>query len=61
MDYVKIGPFKILKSIKGVSFKFDLLSIIKIYPVFYALFLEPADNATPIITIKSGYIDFQKE
>ena len=61
LNHVKIGLFKILKSIKGISFKFDLLNIIKIYPVFYALFLKPADNATLTIIIKPGYINSQKE
>ena len=58
LNHVKIGLFKILRSIKGISFKFDLLNIIRIYPVFYALLLEPANNATLIIVIKPGYIDF---
>ena len=57
LDYVKIGLFKILKNIKGISFKLDLPNIIRIYPVFYALLLELADNATLIIIIKPGYID----
>ena len=58
LNHVKIGPFKILKNIKGISFKLDLPNIIKIYPVFHALLLEPANNATLIIIIKPGYIDF---
>ena len=58
LDHVKIGPFKILKNIKRISFKLDLPNIIKIYPVFYALLLKPADNATPTVIIKPGYIDF---
>ena len=57
LDYIKIELFKILRNIKGISFKLDLLSIIRIYPVFHALLLKPADNATPIIIIKPGYID----
>ena len=61
LNYVKIGPFKILKNIKGISFKFNLPNIIKIYLVFYASLLEPADNATLITIIKPGYIDFQEK
>ena len=57
LDYVKIGPFRILKNIKGVSFKLDLPNIIKIHPVFHAFFLKPADNTTPTAIIKPGYID----
>ena len=58
LNHVKIGPFKILRNIKGVSFKLDLLSIIRIYPVFHVLLLKPANNATPIIIIEPRYIDF---
>ena len=58
LNYVKIGPFKILKNIKGASFKLDLPNIIKIHPVFYVLLLKPADNATLTTVIKPGYIDF---
>ena len=61
LNHVKIGPFKILRSIKGVSFKFGLPNTIKIHPVFHALLLKPADNATPTAIIKPGYIDSQKE
>ena len=57
LDYVKIELFKILRNIKGINFKLDLLNIIKIHPVFHAFFLKPTDNTTPIIIIKPGYID----
>ena len=57
LNYVKIGLFKVLKSIRGASFELDLPSIIRIYPVFYALLLKPANNATLIIIIKPGYIN----
>ena len=57
LNHVKIGPFKVLKNIKGTSFKLDLPNIIKIYPVFYVLLLKPADNATLTVIIKPGYID----
>ena len=58
LNHIKIGPFKILRNIKGVSFKLDLLNIIRIYLVFYALFLKPADNTTLTAIIKPGYINF---
>ena len=61
LNHVKIGPFKILKSIKGVSFKLGLPNIIRIHPIFHALLLKPADNATPTAIIKPGYIDSQEE
>jgi len=56
LNYKKIRPFKIKKSIKGISFKLDLSKIIKIYPVFYASFFKPANNKTPIIKILKKYI-----
>ena len=61
LNYIKIGPFRILKSIKGISFKLDLPNIIKIYLVFYASLFKPADNATLTVIIKPGYIDSQKK
>ena len=61
LNHIKIEFFKILKSIKGISFKLDLLNIIKIYLVFYASLFEPANNATPTVIIKPGYINFQEK
>ena len=58
LNYVKIEPFKILKSIKGINFKLDLPNTIRIHPVFYVSLLKPANNATPTAIIKLGYIDF---
>ena len=57
LNYVKIGLFKILKSIKGVSFKLNLLNIIKIYPVFYTLLLKPVNNTILTVIIKPRYIN----
>ena len=51
LNYIKIGPFKILRSIKGINFKLDLPNTIKIYLVFYAFFLEPANDVTLTVTI----------
>jgi len=56
LNYKKIKPFKIKKSIKGISFKLDLLKIIKIHSVFHALFLKPVNNKTPVIKIPKKYI-----
>ena len=39
LNYIKIGPFKILRNIKGISFKLDLLSIIRGTPSFSRLTL----------------------
>jgi hypothetical protein len=42
LDSKKIGPFKIKRNIRDISFEFELLLIIRIYPVFYISLLEPA-------------------
>ena len=46
LDYVKVGPFFIKKQKGLISYKIDLLKDSKIYPVFYILLLEPADQKT---------------
>jgi len=56
LNYKKIKLFKIKRSIKGISFKFDLLKIIKTYSVFHVLFLKLTNKKTPIIKILKGYI-----
>jgi hypothetical protein len=38
----KIGPFKIKRNIRDISFKLQLPLIIRIYLIFYMLLLEPA-------------------
>ena len=56
-NYIKIGPFKILRSIKGISFKLDLLDAIRIHPVFHVFLFELANNATPAAIVQPEYID----
>jgi len=56
LNHKKIGPFKIKRSIKGISFKLDLPKIMRIYPVFHASLLKPVNNRTPVIKIPEGYI-----
>jgi len=51
LDYKKVKPFRIKKSIKNINFKLDLPKTIKIHPVFHALLLKPANNRTPITKI----------
>jgi hypothetical protein len=43
LDHRKLGPFKIVRNIKNVSFELQLPLTIKIYPVFHISFLESAD------------------
>jgi len=57
LNYKKIRPFKIKRSIKNVSFKLDLLKTIKIYLVFHALFFKPVNKRIPIIKIPKKYVE----
>jgi len=41
LDYIKIGPFKIVKKILEVMYRLNLLAKIKIYPIQYIAMLEP--------------------
>jgi hypothetical protein len=42
LNLKKIGPFKIKRNIRDISFELKLLPAIRIYPVFHILLLEPA-------------------
>jgi len=42
LDYVKLGPFRILAKILNLTYKLDLPAKMKIYPVQYIAMLEPA-------------------
>ena len=48
LDYKKIGPFKIKRNIRNISYKLHLPSTIKIHPVFHVSLLKPADPDTSI-------------
>jgi hypothetical protein len=47
LNYRKFKLFKIIRYVKGTSFKLQLLLTIKIHPVFYIFLLEPAYSKTP--------------
>ena len=51
MDYKKLELFKINKKIGSINYKFKLLKIIEIYPVFYISLLELVLPDTFIILI----------
>jgi hypothetical protein len=42
LDSKKIGPFKIKRNIRDISFEFKLPLIIRIYFIFHLSLLEPA-------------------
>jgi hypothetical protein len=47
LDSKKIGPFKVKRNIRDISFELKLPLIIRIYPIFYLLLLKPAYLDTP--------------
>jgi hypothetical protein len=47
LDLKKIGPFKVKRNIRDISFEFKLLPIIRIYPIFHILLLKPAHPNIP--------------
>jgi hypothetical protein len=42
LDLKKIGPFKVKRNIRNISFELKLPPTIRIYPIFYLSLLEPA-------------------
>jgi hypothetical protein len=42
LDLKKIGLFKVKRNIRNINFEFELPPIIRIYPIFHLLLLEPA-------------------
>ena len=47
LDLKKIGPFKVKRNIRNISFELKLPLIIKIYPIFYLSLLKPAHPNIP--------------
>jgi hypothetical protein len=46
LDSKKIGPFKIKRNIRDISFELKLSPIIRIHPIFHISLLEPAHPNT---------------
>jgi hypothetical protein len=42
LDSKKIGPFKVKRNIRNISFELKLSLLMRIYPIFHFLLLEPA-------------------
>ena len=47
LDLKKIGPFRIKRNIRNISFELKLPPSIKIYPIFHLSLLEPAHSDIP--------------
>ena len=41
LNYIKMGPFKIINKVMEVLYRLNLLLKIKIHPVYYIAMLEP--------------------
>jgi len=48
LDYIKVGPFLVIRNKGPVNYKLQLLPNAKIHLVFYILILEPADPNIPL-------------
>ena len=48
LDYIKVGPFLVIRNKGPVNYKLQLLPDAKIHLVFYISILEPADPNTPL-------------
>ena len=50
LDYIRIGPFKIISKVTEVSYRLDLLLRMKIHPVHHVAMLEPVyGNYEPLV------------
>ena len=50
LNYIKIGPFKIINKVIKISYRLDLPLKIKIYLVYYIAILEPVHrNYKPLV------------
>lgn len=62
LDHVKIGPFEVLRDIKGTSYELKLpASMKRKHPVFHVSLLEPAHPDTPETVIPEDYIQNEDE
>jgi hypothetical protein len=52
LDYLRIGPFKILEARGLVIFKLDLLKKLRIYPMFYISLFEKVLKNAKIVILK---------
>ncbi len=48
LDYIKVGPFLVIRNKGPVNYKLQLLPNAKIHLVFYILILELVDPNTPL-------------
>jgi len=61
LDYVKIGPFKIIEKILEVIYRLDLLAKIKIYLVQHITILKPVYRDLVLLAYKKDTYRGQEE
>jgi len=61
LDYVKIGPFKIVIKILEVIYRLNLLMKMKIYLVQYIVMLEPVYKDLKLLVYKINIYKGQEE
>jgi len=61
LDYVKIGPFKIIEKISEVMYRLDLPVKMKIYPTQYIIMLELAHRDLVLLVYKEDIYRGQEE
>jgi len=61
LDYIKIGPFKIILKILKIIYRLNLLIKIKIYLVQYITILELAYKDLKLLVYKVGTYKGQEE
>jgi len=52
LDYVRLGPFIVKVKILEVTYRLNLLEIMKIYPMQYVAMLEPAYRNVKLLVYK---------
>ena len=61
MDYIRLGPFRIIVKILEVIYKLNLLAKIKIYPIQYIIILRPAHKNIELLVYKVDIYRGQEE
>lgn len=46
LDHRRLGPYKVIRSIKGRAYELELPASMRIFPVFHVSLLEPVTNST---------------
>ena len=61
MNYVRLGPFRIIAKILEVIYRLNLLTKIKIYPIQHIAILKPVYRNVKLLVYKVDIYKGQKE